>query len=210
MGMGMSRFPDPYESRDDLSHATVFLVVLVLLLSVGAILFFGNAWLFAPVQAPSFLSTSSTTPLRSTGPPTPAEPPTFTAPTPVPPLAGIPFKPTPNGTPTVTPTAKSPANGASTATPGPNTPTPQSTTPTSATATPSHPTPSPAAHVGNTGGDGAYLRHTPRLTDTWVAWRDNTPLTLTGAEADGDGEHWLQVRDPKGDAGWMPARYVIR
>jgi len=195
MGMGMSRFPDPYESRDDLSHATVFLVVLLLLLSVGAILFFGNAWLFAPVQAPSFLSSSAQS-IRSATQSTPAEPPSFVAPTPVPPLAGVPFKPTPNGTQTSTPataTATQPA-----ATPTPSTPTPTT------------PTPQPIARVGNTGGDGVYLRHTPHLADVWIAWRDGTPLTLTGGEADGDGEHWLQVRDPRGNVGWVPARYVIR
>ncbi len=199
MSMGMSRFPDPYETRDDLSHATVFLVVLLLLLSVGAILFFGNAWLFAPVQAPSFLSTSASA-VHSASGPTPAEPPTFVAPSPVPPLAGVPFKPTPNGTQTATPRSATP-------TPTTTTPSPSATATAMTTATA---TPQPIARVGNTGGDGVYLRHTPRLNDTWLAWRDNTPLVLTGAEADGDGEHWLQVRDPRGNVGWVPARYVVR
>lgn len=202
MGMGMSRFPDPYETRDDLSHATVFLIVLLLLLSVGAILFFGNAWLFAPIQAPSFLSTSSNG-LHVANTPVPAEPPSFTAPTPVPPLAGVPFKPTPNGTPTVTPHPGM-------ATPPSTSPTPGKLTATPPPATPTRNAPTPAARVGNTGGDGVFLRHTPHLSDTWIAWRDGTPLTLTGAEADGDGVHWYQARDPKGDVGWIPAQYVIR
>lgn len=201
MGMGMSRFPDPYESRDDLSHATVFLVVLLLLLSVGAILFFGNAWLFAPVQVPTFLSTSAGG-IQAASTPLPAEPPSFVAPTPVPPLAGVPFKPTPNGTPTATPRpgATKPASASPTAQP----------TASGAHATPTRTAQPSVAHVGNTGGDGVYLRHTPHLSDTWIAWRDGTPLTLTGAEADGDGQHWYQVKDPKGDVGWMPAQYVIR
>ncbi len=199
MSTGMSRFPDPYETRDDLSHATVFLVVLLLLLSVGAILFFGNAWLFAPVQAPSFLSTSAST-IRAASGATPAEPPTFVAPTPVPPLAGVPFKPTPSGTQTPTPAPATPTHVSTT-------PSPVATS--SATASPTA-TPQPVVRVGNTGGDGVYLRHTPRLDDKWFAWRDNTPLVLTGAEADGDGEHWLQVRDPRGNVGWVPARYVVR
>lgn len=225
MGMGMSRFPDPYESRDDLSHVTVFLVVLLLLVSVGAILFFGNAWLFAPVKVPAFLQSAPAAAAPASSATTPVPPPTFAPPTPVPPLAGVPYRPTPNGTPTATPTpkaatptpkAKSPTPSAKTSKPSAKTATPAAATPTTASTTtasttPTHPTP-PAtiAHVGNTGGDGAYLRHTPHLSDTWVAWRDGTKLVLTGAEADGDGQHWLQVRDPRGDVGWMPAQYVVR
>jgi len=197
MGMGMSRFPDPYETRDDLSHATVFLVVLLLLLSVAAILFFGNAWLFAPVQVPSFLSSSAGAVPRSSGAPAPAEPPPFTAPTPVPPLAGVPYQPTPSGTRTATPVATATVSG--------------KTTPTRSTATPTRATPQPAARIGNTGGDGAYLRRTPHVNDkSSIALVDNTAVTPTGAEADGDGQHWLQVRDPHGNVGWMPAQYVVR
>jgi hypothetical protein len=65
-------------------------------------------------------------------------------------------------------------------------------------------------HVGNTGGDGVFLRRSPRLADHWTIWADNTPLILLGNEADGDGQHWLQVRDPKDEVGWVPAQYVIR
>ncbi|MGH2459472.1 MAG: hypothetical protein ACRDIY_11470 [Chloroflexota bacterium] len=201
MGMGMSRFPDPYDTRDDLSHAAVFLIVLLLLLSVGTILFFGNAWLFAPVQIPSFLSTSANG-IHAASTPRPAEPPSFSAPTPVPPLAGVPFKPTPNGTPTATPHPSAATAASKAPTPGKPTTTPPSATPAR--------TAVPTARVGNTGGDGVYLRHTPHLSDAWIAWRDGTPLILTGAEADGDGEHWYQVRDPRGDVGWMPAQYVVR
>jgi hypothetical protein len=65
------------------------------------------------------------------------------------------------------------------------------------------------AKVGNTGGDGVYLRHTPNLNDKWVAWPDNTPLTLTGAQANADGVQWVQVRDPRGDVGWIPTQFVV-
>lgn len=195
--MGISRFPDPFESRDDLSHATAFLVVLLLLLSVAAILYFGDASLFARVEPPSFLSTSAQSSLlRSSGTAAPSEPSTFSAPTPVPPLAGAPLQPTPNGTPT----APAKPTVAPTSSPTPALP----------TATPTKAGFPRTFHVGNTGGDGAYLRHTPSLSDKWVVWRDGTPLTPTGAEADGDGQHWLQVRDPRGDVGWIPAQYVVR
>jgi hypothetical protein len=48
------------------------------------------------------------------------------------------------------------------------------------------------------------------LTDKWAAWADNTQLTLLGAEADGDGQHWVQVRDPRGNVGWVPAQFIVR
>jgi hypothetical protein len=197
--MGMSRFPDPYQSRGDVSHATVFLVVILLLVVVGLILFFGNAWVFAPIGTTNLGNasnlTSATNAKRTTGGP----PPTFVAPTPPPPLAGVLIQPTPAATashPTATPAA-----------------TPTATTPSPAvTVTPKNAqgTPLPVAIVANTGGDGVYLRHTPRLNDRWVAWRDNTHLVLLGNEADGDGQHWLQVRDPGNNVGWVPAQFVQR
>jgi len=207
MGMGMSRFPDPYESRDDLGHATVFLVALLILVGIAAILFFGNAWLFAPVNPQSLFSaagarSATQSQVAPVSQETPARAPTFTAPSPVPPLAGIPIQPTPNGTPgkTATPTPK--VTPTSTAATSP-TAKPQQTAAPTATSVPV------TAHVGNTGGDGVYLRHTPRMTDKWVSWPDNTPLVLLGGEADGDGQHWLQVRDPRGNVGWVPAQFVV-
>lgn len=197
MNSGYSRFPDPYQRRADIGTATVFLIVLLLIIAVAGILFFGNAWVFAPVN-PSALGTSALSvasaaaaPTRGAQPvATPASQPTFTAPTAVPPLAGVPYNPKPSAT-------------AAPALPGQATPTP------AATATPQKTTLQGPAKVGNTGGDGVWLRHTPRLADRWVAWPDNTPLTLLGSEADGDGQHWVQVRDPKGDVGWIPSQYVI-
>jgi len=64
--------------------------------------------------------------------------------------------------------------------------------------------------VANTGGDGVFLRHTPLLADRWMAWPDHTPLVFLGNEAEGDGLHWVQVRDPKNNIGWVPAQYVVR
>jgi hypothetical protein len=46
------------------------------------------------------------------------------------------------------------------------------------------------------------------MADKWVAWADNTQLTLLGDEADGDGQHWVQVRDPSGNVGWVPAQFI--
>jgi hypothetical protein len=62
--------------------------------------------------------------------------------------------------------------------------------------------------VANTDGDGVYLRRTPVLSDTWIAWPDGTRLILIGDLTDGQGIQWYQVRDPKNHVGWVPAKYV--
>jgi hypothetical protein len=83
------------------------------------------------------------------------------------------------------------------------------------TPTPASSSPTPVSqvdlvgHVANTGGEGVFLRHTPLLADRWMAWPDRTPLVFLGNEADGDGLHWVQVRDPKNNVGWVPAQYVV-
>jgi hypothetical protein len=64
--------------------------------------------------------------------------------------------------------------------------------------------------VGNTSGQGVFLRKTPRLSDRWIAWPDRTPLVLLGDTAEGDGQHWLEVRDPKSNIGWVPAQYLVQ
>ncbi|HOG45736.1 MAG TPA: SH3 domain-containing protein [Anaerolineae bacterium] len=63
--------------------------------------------------------------------------------------------------------------------------------------------------VGNTGGDGVYLRHSPRMSDKAHAWPDGTVLEPTGRTATGDGQEWYEVHDPGGFTGWVPAIYVI-
>jgi hypothetical protein len=182
----------------------VFLVVLLLLFAVAYVLFSGTAWIFAPVESitggSSFSAIQSLNAAR-----TPVKPPsTFVAPTAVPPLAGVLIQPTP--TPTV-PGAQPPSATPSAAT----TPPAGAPPPVAPPQTPAPPTPGPqtSARVGNTGGDGVYLRHTPRKSDTWIAWRDNTPLVLTGATATGDGLEWVQVRDPNNNVGWVPAQFVV-
>jgi hypothetical protein len=198
MGMDTSRFPDPYRSRTDISHASVFLVALLLLVAVAAMLFYGSSWVFAPASLLSGRGAAATSQVGANR--TPVGPlPTFGAPTAVPPLAGVVIQPTP------APTTPPPP---STATPPPAvTPTP---TPPPPTPTPPGGTPVKLGYVGNTGGDGVYLRRTPRLNDRTQAWADFTALVLLGAEADGDGQHWLQVRDPKNNVGWVPAQFVQR
>jgi hypothetical protein len=74
-----------------------------------------------------------------------------------------------------------------------------------------NPSESPSAEfrrVANTNGDGVYLRRTPRLRDRLVAWPEGTPLELLGATIRGEGLEWLNVRDPNGNVGWVPAQYT--
>ena len=63
--------------------------------------------------------------------------------------------------------------------------------------------------VAQTGGDGVYLRATPRMADHLRAWGEGTKLEVIGEDASGDGHHWKRVRDPSGEAGWVPAEFVL-
>jgi hypothetical protein len=62
--------------------------------------------------------------------------------------------------------------------------------------------------VANTGGEGVYLRRTPRLDDRLVAWPDNTRLQDLGEQATGDGLSWRKVRDPRGNVGYVPTQWL--
>jgi hypothetical protein len=63
--------------------------------------------------------------------------------------------------------------------------------------------------VGNTGGIEVYLRHTPKLGDKRFGLPEGTKLAVLGDQTDAVGRRWLQVRDPAGRVGWVPARYTV-
>jgi hypothetical protein len=74
-------------------------------------------------------------------------------------------------------------------------------------------TPEPAAsgnsvYVGNTDGEGVFLRKTPVMADRLNAYADGTQLTIIGDDVDGDGQHWHHVRAPDGTEGYVPAVYT--
>lgn len=63
--------------------------------------------------------------------------------------------------------------------------------------------------VGNTGGEGVYLRRTPRLDDRDTAYPDGTRLEQIDADVTANGITWRRVRAPDGKTGWVPAQYTI-
>jgi hypothetical protein len=83
------------------------------------------------------------------------------------------------------------------------------------TAAPPPPSPSRVA-IGNTGGEGAALRRTPRWADriTGVAYGERTVLTvledgITGDDGQSGSAPWLRVRDATGREGYVPARFTL-
>jgi hypothetical protein len=122
--------------------------------------------------------------------------------------------PTPTATPTHTPTPTATATDTATDTP---TATPTDTATATPTPTPTNtptntPTPTPVvSEVGNTGGDGVWMYRQPRLSGGKItAWRDGTRVVLSGQQVEADGYTWIEVVDPKGRVGWIPALYLVR
>src|SRR5438105_1699370 len=52
--------------------------------------------------------------------------------------------------------------------------------------------------VGNTDGQGVYVRKTAVMSDRVRAYPDSTPLTIVGDDVDGDGQHWKHVKTHDG------------
>ncbi|MCL6647206.1 MAG: hypothetical protein K6U89_02585 [Chloroflexi bacterium] len=63
--------------------------------------------------------------------------------------------------------------------------------------------------VANTGGIGVYIRRTPVLSDHIRAWAEGTVMEQVGPDAIGEGVRFLNVRDPDGNVGWVPAAYLV-
>lgn len=63
-------------------------------------------------------------------------------------------------------------------------------------------------YVGNTDGEGVFIRNTPVMADRNTAYPDGTALTIIGDDVDGDGQHWKHVRAPDGTEGYVPAMYT--
>jgi uncharacterized hydrophobic protein (TIGR00271 family) len=153
------------------------------------------------------LSVIPATQLDPLVPPTPTAtpPPGATAtytPSPTPTATSM---PSPTSTPTPVPTSTPTAMPSPTPTATPTlTPTPTFTPTPTATPTPV------VAEVGATGGLGVWMYRQPGFASGKItAWRDGTPLVVSGAPVATDGYTWIQVTDPRGRLGWIPDQYLI-
>jgi hypothetical protein len=63
-------------------------------------------------------------------------------------------------------------------------------------------------YVGNTDGEGVFIRKTPAMDDKIRAYSDGTALTIIGDDVDGDGQHWKHIRTPDGLEGYVPSQYT--
>jgi hypothetical protein len=107
-------------------------------------------------------------------------------------------QPTVIAAPSATPIPTQPAAAAATSTAPPRA-APQ------ATATPT----SRNVWVGNTDGQGVFVRRTPRLSDRLKAYPDGTLLRIIGDDEDGDGTMWHHVAAPDGVEGFIPVQYTL-
>jgi hypothetical protein len=63
--------------------------------------------------------------------------------------------------------------------------------------------------VGNTDGEGVFVRKTPAMADRVRAYPDGTLLNVIGPDVDGEGVKWRHVRAPDGLEGYVPAQYTV-
>lgn len=66
----------------------------------------------------------------------------------------------------------------------------------------------PTLLVANTGGLGVYIRRTLSPSDRIRAWPEGTNMVVVGADQQGEGRTWKNVKDPDGNVGWVPAEYL--
>ena len=118
----------------------------------------------------------------------------------VPPMSQ-PQQATPSLLPTAAPTGTPVASPSPTATPAPS----PSPTPTQANA----PATGQTLRVGNTDGQGVFLRRTPQMNDKVRPWLDGTPMVVVGPSVAGDGHTWQHVRAPDGTEGYIPSEYLV-
>ncbi len=64
--------------------------------------------------------------------------------------------------------------------------------------------------IGNTDGLGAWIRPEPDLSSRGLyAWPDGTVLELAGDDKTVDGKLWRNVKDSRGNVGWILKEYLL-
>lgn len=93
-------------------------------------------------------------------------------------------------------------------------PTPEPTPTLRPTSTPPAATPIPRAAeimlVGNTDGQGVFMRKTPIMSDRLKVYPERTRMEVLEKNIEGDGRKWMRVRAPDGAEGFIPESYLVR
>ena len=63
--------------------------------------------------------------------------------------------------------------------------------------------------VGNTDGEGVFLRRTPSMEDRLEPYDDGTRVEAVGPEVESEGRRWRLVKVEDGAVGWIPSQYLI-
>ena len=63
--------------------------------------------------------------------------------------------------------------------------------------------------VGNTDGEGVYIRRSPNMSDRIKAWPDDTAMVEVASTVEAEGRYWRNVRDPEGNEGFVPSQYLV-
>lgn len=87
-------------------------------------------------------------------------------------------------------------------------PTPPAIVPTATVAAPVVASATRTLVVTNTGGDGVFLRQSPKTGSRVAAFAEQTVLVEIGPEQAIDGVTWRYVRAPDGTEGYVPAQYT--
>ena len=62
--------------------------------------------------------------------------------------------------------------------------------------------------VGNTGGEGVFIRSAPQTGEKIEAWWDGSKMVQIGPDEVAGGRSWKNVRDPDGNTGYVAADYL--
>lgn len=192
---------NPYNDGRDLGLLMIFFLTFLLMGGIIAVLTVGTAWTLPEVGMPQVVAVETRTG-GLFGADVIEQPPIVNRATPT--ATGSARLPIVTSGAPLTETGTPQASGAAPGqTPGPGpTQTPRaSPTPTQVQGS--------RLVVGNTGGVGAWLRRSPRMNDYVIALNDGTPLEVVGPDVQAEGRVWKNVRDPRGNQGFIPAEWAV-